>query len=684
MLHIGIDIGGTFTDFVVYEPDEGAINTFKLPTDPGNPAKTVLQGLGQINLQGSSRVIHGSTVATNALLEKKGARTALITTNGFKDVIQIGRQNRPSIYDWSVKPPPSLIPTELRLEINERVDHRGNVIMPLDILHLDEIIQILDHYHVESVAVCFLFSFLYPRHEQVVAEKLKGRGYLTSISSDILPEFREYERLSTTVVNAYVSPILDRYLSTLEQALPGSHFHVMQSNGGMISIKQARRNGVRCILSGPAGGIIGAQSVARSISPNQGTDQQENSLKLITFDMGGTSTDVSLINGQPTFTTEALLGGYPIHLPILDIHTIGAGGGSIAYVDPGGSLRVGPQSAGADPGPACYGKGELPTVTDANLVLGRLIPDLFLGGHMQLYPERATDALAQLANSLNLTVLQAALGIIEVVNTQMEHALRVISVERGHDPRNFSLFSFGGAGGLHATDLARRMNIPRVIISKFASTLSAYGMLASNVMKDYVQTVMLPATTTFELLQNLYAPLVEQGMRDIKNEGFTQDNIVINKSIDIRYVGQSYEINIPFTNDFINAFFQAHQQVYGYFYPDKPVEIVNLRVNAIGNITPIRLPRIQKNKKASSPLPIEQKPVEFGGGTLTLPIYLYERLQPGMDFAGPAIIVSGDTTVLLNNRDHIIVDQYQNLIIDIPIHSNKNGKSAGLDKLDIH
>ena len=678
MLRIGIDIGGTFTDFVVYEPGIGKITTFKLPSDPVNPAKTVLQGLQQININDSSQIIHGSTVATNALLERKGARTALITTSGFKDVIQIGRQNRPSLYDWSVKPAPALVPPELRLEINERVDHFGNVLAPLDVAQLDKVIQILEHYQVESIAVCFLFSFLHPQHEETVADILSDKGYLISTSSEIIPEYREFERISTTVVNAYVSPILDRYLSELELSLPGSNFQVMQSNGGMIGIKQARQNGVRCILSGPAGGIIGAQNIAASIPGEQPVGLGEKSTKLITFDMGGTSTDVSLINEEPLFTTEALIGGYPIHLPLLDIHTIGAGGGSIAYVDPGGSLRVGPRSAGADPGPACYGKGDLPTVTDANLVLGRLISDHFLGGRMQIYPERAHKVLGILANSLHLTVTQAALGIIEVVNTQMDHALRVISVERGHDPRDFSLFSFGGAGGLHASELARRMNIPRVIISKYASTLSAYGMLASNVMKDYVQTVMLPATTKMELLRNIYMPLLEQGILDIKREGFTEDIIETRQSLDIRYIGQSYEINIPFTDDFIAVFYNAHQKLYGYFYPDKPLEIVNLRVKAIGKVVPINLPDIKGVENIVSLLPIDHKEVEFTEGSVTLPVYLYEQLQAGSRFTGPAIIVSVDTTILLNENDHVNVDAYQNLIIDVPINNNAYPKLSGM------
>ena len=341
-----------------------------------------------------------------------------------------------------------LVPPELRFEVDERIDYQGNVLLALDPSQPEQLIQSLEHNKVESVAVCLLFSFLYPQHEQLIADALRRAGYLVSASCEILPEYREYERTSTTVVNAYVSPLLDRYLTHLESSLPESSLLIMQSNGGMIGLSEAKRNGARCILSGPAGGIVGAQKIAASILADLSDEEADQPLKLITFDMGGTSTDVSLIDGKPGFTTEAVVGGYPIHLPLLDIHTIGAGGGSIAYVDAGGSLRVGPQSAGAIPGPACYGVGDLPTVTDANLVLGRLLPDHFLGGQMKIDPNRAYTALEKLGASINLTRNQAALGVITVVNAQMERALRVISVERGHDPRDFSLFSFGGAGGL--------------------------------------------------------------------------------------------------------------------------------------------------------------------------------------------------------------------------------------------
>ena len=387
MLRIGIDIGGTFTDFVIYDPEDESITTFKRLTDNSNPANTVIQGLNEIITDHPVVIIHGSTVATNALLERKGVRTALITTRGFKDILQIGRQNRPSIYNWNLKPPKTLVPSEYRYEVNERIDSTGNIIIPLLLDEIEDISNLLTIEKIKSIAVCLLFSFLQPLHEKQIAKYFRRKGYFVSASSEILPEYREYERASTTVVNAYVSPILNKYLQILQKSIPDSKFQIMQSNGGMINLTEARQYGVRCILSGPAGGIVGSQFIAQSIQDSGNVIQSSEKVKIITFDMGGTSTDVSLVDGEPTITTESIVGGCPIHLPMLDIHTIGAGGGSIAFIDPGGALQVGPQSAGADPGPACYGKGELPTVTDANLVLGRIIPGHFLGGKMRIYPD---------------------------------------------------------------------------------------------------------------------------------------------------------------------------------------------------------------------------------------------------------------------------------------------------------
>jgi N-methylhydantoinase A len=663
MLRIGIDIGGTFTDFVVYDSDVEKLTTFKLLSDSKDPANTVIHGLNIISPFCDAQIIHGSTVATNALLEHKGARTALITTQGFRDILQIGRQIRPNIYDWNQPPSPPLVPDELRFEVTERIDAHGNVLIPLNFQQVREISNHLKNESIESIAICMLFSFLHTNHEQRVASHLRKIGYFVSTSSEILPEYREYERTSTTVVNAYVSPILDRYLLKLQNSLPNTHLQMMQSNGGMINIDEARKNGARCILSGPAGGIVGAEYIASQILASKQLPNQN--IKIITFDMGGTSTDVSLVNGSPSQTTNASISGYPIHLPMIDIHTIGTGGGSIAYIDLGGLLRVGPQSSGADPGPACYGKGDLPTVTDANVVLGRILPKLFLGGKMPIYSKKAFTAIANLGKKLNLTPVQTAKGVIDIVNIQMERALRVISVERGHDPHDFSLFSYGGAGGLHATALARNMGIPKVIIPRYSSTLSALGMLVANVMKDYVQTIMFREIKDIHKIEKLFSPLITKAIHDIERQGIPKDHIEVQRSLDIRYIGQSYELNVPFNRNFEEIFFNIHRYTYGYAYKDIPVEIVNIRVKALGKGDPFQLPKFSDMGNGNKPQIAKRIKVELSNGSDTIPMYLFDQLYPGMAFEGPALIVASDTTILVDHRDKISVDEFKNLQIEI-------------------
>ena len=661
-LRIGIDIGGTFTDFVVYDPAIQQIQTFKLLSTPSDPAMAVLQGLKKIFAeQGTQRatVIHGSTVATNALLERKGARTALVTTSGFRDVLQIGRQNRPALYDLFADPTPPLIPSELRFEIDERVTHTGEILQAINPDQVSALIPALKAHNVSAVAVCLLFSFLRPEHEQVIAAELRAAGFLVSLSSEILPEYREYERTSTTAVNAYVSPVLDGYLSHLEQALhPQTRLRVMQSNGGNISPAEARKFGVRCILSGPAGGVVGCEYVGKLIAPAGG-------IRLIGFDMGGTSTDVTLIDGKSHITTEAVVSGCPIHIPLLDIHTIGAGGGSVAQVDAGGALRVGPASAGADPGPACYGRGDLPTVTDANLVLGRLSAEHFLGGQMPLDASRAHAALAKLGEELKLTAEQAALGVVAVANAHMERALRVISVERGHDPRRFTLLSFGGAGGLHAAGLARGLGIPRVIVPPLASTLSAFGMLAADVIKDYARTVMLPGSTPVPDLSAQLEALAERGYREILVESIPAERIRIERFLDMRYRGQSYELIVPFSDTVYADFHRLHEHQYGYANNTAPVEVVNLRVRAVGQSSPPPLsPRpVQGPDPVSAYL--ESLRVFFTGDPIETPFYRAESLEPGNRIQGPAVVVRSDTTILIGPTDRAEVDEFDNLLIEV-------------------
>lgn len=661
-LRIGIDIGGTFTDFVIYDPDTQQIETFKLLSTPSDPALAVLQGLNKIYSERGTHcatIIHGSTVATNALLERKGAKVALVTTRGFRDVLQIGRQNRPALYDLFADPSPPLIPPALRFEINERVTHTAEILHAIDPEQVKALIPVLKEHSISAVAVCLLFSFLRPEHERAVAEKLRSAGFLVSLSSEILPEYREYERTSTTAVNAYVSPVLDKYLSHLEQALPpDTHLRVMQSNGGNISPVEARKFGVRCILSGPAGGVVGCEYVGNLLEPTGG-------LRLIGFDMGGTSTDVSLIDGKSQVITDAIVGGCPVHIPLLDIHTIGAGGGSIAQVDAGGALRVGPESAGADPGPACYGHGDLPTVTDANLVLGRLSAEHFLGGEMPLDGPRAHAVLAKLGRELNLTPEQTALGVVAIANAHMERALRLISVERGHDPRRFTLLSFGGAGGLHSADLARGLGIPRVLVPPVASTLSAFGMLAADVIKDYTLTVMLPGSTSISDLSARLENLAERGYREILAESVPAERIRIERFLDMRYRGQSYELIVPFSNSVYADFHHMHDHEYGYANPNAPVEVVNLRVRAIGHGTP---PPIYP-RPVQGPDPIaaflEPRRVVFTEGTLETPFYRGEALEPGNQIQGPAVVVRSDTTILIGVTDRAEVDQFNNLYLEV-------------------
>lgn len=671
-MRIGVDIGGTFTDFVLFDDSSGALRTFKILSTPSDPAQAVLSGLDALERAPGApppELVHGSTVATNALLERKGARTALITTRGFRDILTIGRQTRADIYDFFADRPPPLVPPEHCLEVTERVDHRGQVLTPLAREELAELLARLQAGRIESVAVSLLFSFLHPAHEQAVARALRQAGYFVSPSSEILPEFREYERTSTTVINAYVSPVMDRYLGRLEDQLDVSEFRIMQSNGGSISAGQARSQAVRSILSGPAGGVVGARHVARAAGFEQ----------VITFDMGGTSTDVSLAPGGIQVTTEAEIGGLPVRIPVIDIHTVGSGGGSIAYVDAGGALRVGPQSAGADPGPVCYGRGgRQPAVTDANLVLGRLAPDYFLGGEMALDEAAAVETLTELARQARLAprpglslAQTAALGVIQIVNAHMERALRLISVERGYDPQDFVLVSFGGAGGLHACDLARGLGIRRVLIPPGASTLSAFGMLTADVVKDYVQTVMLPGDTHPGELEARLAPLAEQGRREVRAEGVPAGRITLHRELDMRYRGQSYELTVPFGPEYIADFHRLHRRVYGHSEESAPVEVVNVRLRAVGAVTPPPLPQAGAGPPDARGAISDRRPVVLispgrpQGAVEPVPFYRGQRLQPGHVLAGPAIVAQKDTTVFLGPGDRATVDGHFNLVIEV-------------------
>ncbi|HJO32971.1 MAG TPA: hydantoinase/oxoprolinase family protein [Anaerolineales bacterium] len=670
-LRIGVDVGGTFTDFVLYDETRSELRSFKVLSTPRAPEEAVLQGVAA----GSARyftdgselatIVHGSTVATNALLERKGARTALITTRGFRDLLAIARQDRARIYDLLGGRPAPLIPPERCYEITERVDCSGQVLQPLAEDEIPTLIAALRGEHIQAVAVCLLFSFLHPDHEQRIATALRAAGFLVSISSEILPEFREYERASTTAINAYVTPVLSGYIGQLESELSAkaASFRIMQSNGGSIGASRARAEAVRSILSGPAGGVVGATYVAREAGFRQ----------VVTFDMGGTSTDVSLSQGDIRVTNDTKVGGLPIRIPVLDIHTVGAGGGSIAHVDAGGALCVGPQSAGADPGPACYGKGgQQPTVTDANLVLGRLAPEYFLGGQMALQRDAAATALEGLAQQAGLQPAPgltpgqtAALGVIEVANAHMQRALRVISVERGFDPRDFTLVAFGGSGGLHASALARALGMRSALSPCGASTLSALGMLSSDVVKDYVQTVMLAGGTPHAELLRLFVPLERRALRDMAGESFTAQSVQLQRELDVRYLGQSYELTVPLCADYQAEFHGAHVRAYGHSEVEAALEIVNLRLRAVGAVRPVLLPRARLVPAEATAALSEHRPVVFSSGIVETPFYAGEALQPGQTVSGPALVTYADTTALIAEGDAAIVDSWRNLVLEI-------------------
>ncbi len=520
LIRVGVDTGGTFTDFV-FERD-GRLNLFKLPSTPSDPSLAIQQGLDRICAETGARldrieVVHGTTVGTNALLQRRGARIALVTTKGFEDVLVIGRQARPELYNLNAVKPPPLVADELRLGISERVIASGEVLEPLNERHLRTLVRKLKREKVEAVAISLLFSFLHPEHEERIASALESLDVPLSMSSRILPEYREYERTSTVVINAYLQPLMGRYLKRLSSA-GELNLRVMQSSGGSISADVAAAEPVRTILSGPSGGVVGALRAAQSGGIKN----------VITFDMGGTSTDVALCDsGAIRTTNEAVVAGLPVAVSVMDIHTVGAGGGSIARVDEGGSLRVGPESAGADPGPACYGRSLLPTVTDAHVVLGHFGTTTLLGGEFKLDEKRAWEAMEKLAQDLSnvtnkrVTAIIAAEGVLSVANTNMERALRHISVERGHDPRQFALLPFGGAGGLHAVDLARALRIPSVIVPTSPGALSAVGVLVADVIKDQSRTVMFTnEPKQIARLGKVFGEMEKEATKVLRAEGF--------------------------------------------------------------------------------------------------------------------------------------------------------------------
>ncbi len=660
-LRIAIDTGGTFTDCVWVE--RGRVRLLKVFSTPSDPAQAIAEAVSRIASNSAIVLLHGTTVGTNTILQRKGARVALVTTAGFEDAIEIGRQARPKLYDFFFDRVEPLVPSDLRFGVAERVDSEGSILDSLTQAELDTLRQKVDASHPDAVAICLLFSFANPTNEQAVERTLAGLNLPLSVSHKILPEFREYERTSTVVVNAYLQPVMQHYLESLQQRLQQSSarknsIFVMQSSGGITTLTNAAREPVRTVFSGPAGGIVGATFTARL----SGFE------RIISFDMGGTSTDVALVDREAKASSQSEIAGLPVGVPMLDIHTVGAGGGSLARFDAAGALRVGPESAGAEPGPICYGRGMLPTVTDANLLLGRLQPHRFLGGDFELDLERtrrvAGEWLAKQHSALSLE--QFAAGVIRVVNSTMEKAIRVVSIERGYDPREFALVAFGGAGGLHACELALALGIPRVIVPARPGALSAFGILFSDVIKDYSRTVLWRATDKLPSarLDREFRQLSQAAKRDFQSEGWTAA-IHEQLSIDTRYRGQGYELSVPFSRKLIPDFHRAHQQRYGYSHPERELELVTLRLRATVKSPQAKFAEHEPRNSRQTASKNEQRPVFFASKPLPTRIYEREALVLGRKYAGPAVITEYSATTVVPPRMTFRIHRTRNLLIDV-------------------
>ena len=665
---VGVDIGGTFTDFCASV--DGQLRVHKVPSTPADPAQAMIAGLSELDRRGMaaiSRVSHGSTVATNAILERKGARTALIATAGFRDILAIGRQNRPQLYALQPQLPPPLIPRRWCYEAVERLDHSGAVLVPLDLQALDAVLDDLFAQGIESVAVCLLYSHVNPAHEQAVRARILQRGLLgeeqIALSSEVLPEFREYERASTVALEAYVRPVMSRYVGHLEQSLPDTCLlRIMKSDGGVMSAQRTRRQAIHTALSGPAAGAIGGFRLA----------QLAGFERAITLDMGGTSTDVALCPGRLVRRAESEIDGLPLRTRLLDIETIGAGGGSIARVDSGGVLHVGPESAGADPGPVVYGRGGTQvTVTDANVLLGRIAPAHFLGGAMALYPQAARAALQALGEHMRITAQDAALGIVRVANTNIDRALRRVSVARGHDPRDFTLIAFGGAGPLHACEVAQALHIPRVLVPRYPGVLCALGLLMADVALEASRSVLEVVTPQVEAqLREQVEDMVARARLDLAREGVAEEAMVFTPLVDVRYRGQSHELTVPFSSTGVApSLHDAHARAYGHAMPERAVEVVNLRLQATGLVPKPELAPEPLVEEAEARRQVERALLGSGRavcGEAECEVALYERalLPPGAPLSGPALIVQMDSTVYLAPGWSGRVDAYRNLVLE--------------------
>ena len=674
---IGVDVGGTFTDFSARNMVQKTVHLHKRPSTPDDPSRSILEGLQELldkaGIAGVSigRIAHGTTVATNALLQRRGAQVGVVTTKGFRDLLEIGRQVRPKIYDLQEDAPAPLASRQNRLEILERIGADGEIVVPLAKSDINELIdKVRRMSSVESIAVCTLFSFLNPTHEKQVASALRSAfpDIFVSVSSDVQPEFREYERFSTTAINAFLQPEVSRYMDKLRLAIkdlaPNAKLGIFQSSGGLMSIEKASEFPVRTALSGPAAGAVGAAAAGKLSKIED----------IVTLDMGGTSTDVCLIrNGKTEITNSRDIAGMRIRLPLIDIHTVGAGGGSIAHIGADGLMKVGPQSAGAVPGPACYNNGgDLPTVSDANLVLGRL-PAVLAGG-LALDHGKAVGAIARIADQLGLSVMQTALGITGIVTSNMTRAIRAVSTERGHDPRHFTLMPFGGAGGLHATDVAKALGISRVIIPNAPGILCADGLVASDLQENFVVTCQTQLGDDFSKIEYALKSLYKQAEAWIATEtdnSYTAQKIA---SIDMRYVGQNYELPVVISNstpdpvlpapsELVEAFFEIHQRSYGYVDRDAPVEVMNVRLKAV---LPLGITARQPKSPEGIAQPAGIQDVWFAADApSSARIYLRDNLPIGTKLTGPAIITQFDATTVVPTEAALVVDDALNLILDL-------------------
>lgn len=649
---VAVDTGGTFTDFVVLR--DGAISVHKRASTAANPAKAVLDGIEDILQPGEEFLLaHGSTIATNALLERRGARIAWITNRGFEDLIDIGRQARPQLYALVGNRPPPLVSSADRIGIAGRILKDGTEEKPLDPTELRKLAERIEGF--DSVAIGLLHSYANPAHEDAVAMSLASLEIPVTESGRLLPEYREYERFSTAVVNAYVAPLVRRYLGSLERQSGASRIRIMASGGGAFSVERAAGEPVHTILSGPAGGVVAALEAARRAGFTQ----------VLSFDMGGTSTDVSLCPGRPINTREYEISGLAVAIPVLDIHTVGAGGGSIARLDPGGALKVGPESAGATPGPICYGRGGRDvTVTDAHVWLGRIPPRMFLGGQQTLDRPAIEPRLRRLASALGKSPEEAAAGVLEIANTRMEGALRLISVERGYDPADLVLVAFGGAAPLHAADLAKRLDVPHVLVPPDPGTLSARGILVADVRKDTSRSVLRRGEEArLDALESDFSELEERARAELAVEGFSGPAVAIDRRIDARYEGQSYELDVEATADWFDAFHFAHRQRFGFRRDDVPVEAVTLRVTARA---PVSQPVPTAVASATQPPPSQDSSRVYVAGTwLEVQVFQREQLRAGHRLAGPAVIAEYSATTWLPPLWNALVLEYGDLLLSL-------------------